>query len=813
MRLTSAFLVRVLFVLVVVWGSLITALLFLGPRFTTSPPVRVIPDAGFVVVCQPSQRVAAYQLGIPVFETWQLLDAVSSIADFMRARYARTVILFGLQPDSTDFAASLHQISPMFRVAFVYTGGSEMRADESGQLELLTRSPEIWRVGFFSPTVAGIFKPNEGFLLRNLKRSFQARPGKLSFLDGRFHVAIFSDEYSQSITAKLVAGACMLGGVVVHVVPATDKSLVPPLCSLVQQGQLNHLEQQTFMASMDVVFYVNSNEPYPMTVLESLSVGTPCICNNFSKVYDSDPFLQSSLVLAKLDAVHSIFNLLSNAKGNLARIMPSISRCLENNNKEARLLWGTFLNFALLPEYDLSFVDQSYPMIHPISNRVPFVPPDTKIVSLTSQLTICHVTTSFEYLAAFLSSSGNLSLNERHVLLVDMESATLPTTLLSVQSIYKLDTILQHFSVDEGLFRSMPVVPPALEKRFPFYHKSVQLAQAISYINSQERCHIVEFSDRGGLAYELLRDTKSYVGDSVVALRMIGPSSITHLASTALVEDTAKLNRDFTLTFLMEMFSIRQADFLIASAPQSLEFYQKFFNFSARTILDPILIDTPEVYLSSRSSFTRYVVYGPQSIIACTKYLISTAVKWINLDKVPVQFVFYGDNAMPECADRKCLQDLIPSTLSSRFSFLDISGKHQLGEAVANTRCLVIPYPIEPFITTEHEATLLRVPTIVPSVALFTNLRSTEQTFFFNLFDEESLILAFRNSYRDTKKIDAISSTLHSIPKTQYSQSIYQNMLAQGELSTTNTVVASRIHQLFEATVDPGTAQDPLPFY
>lgn len=827
-------------------------------------PTPVVPPARAVIVCHPHWRgirAASYQLGLPIYEAENLLSEYEGILEFMRVRNADTVVVNGIPDGFKEFAANLRRDAPSFRVSLVYHGSfsQHFTTSEGRLLDDVMHSKDVWRFGFLKPGMAQAMKAAGAPLgadvydLGNMKRSTPVRFGKLRLLDGRFHIGVFSDHSWIKNAINQIAGACMLKGAVVHItnIPEDAAPYLPRLCSevtIVQHGFMKHLDLQILLSSMDLTLYISLTECFPMLVLESISVGTPCLTSDTSVVYDKDPYLHEMLVISKHDDAGAIHQAISNVKSNLATIEKALPSCLDTINLLSRATWRTFLGGELPNPEDLSYIDQSYPFNHPmlLPGRPPLVPPlatspSASFYNFLGEHTSKNVTVCFATYELGRVTAGGMGvfldtivrelsrLGGRPVILADMPVDGVAAWKqlceqegLSMMTVYHLETVLSELAHYPRTY-PFPAIPSEMLEKLIYLKKSVQFAQALSFINEREGCDIIELFEYVGIGYELLRDRRAYLGydaDRVpIILRAHGSIGIIQLTSSAILGGAAPWDRETTLIHLMELMCMHRADLVLVSSPSMFELYTRFYFLPENRVkvfappLDSVIFHPAQVP-ATRSQFNIYLIYGRMHPVKGTALIIKTAVRWLTEDGISAKFLFVGINMYPDCPNRKCLLDLIPSNLMEHFTFLDFMDKRQVPEITSEIRCTIFGSVFETFSFAAYEMASLHLPAVIADIPAFKNLYQPTDAFFFDPFSSDSLLDALRASFSDSAKVDRLAKL--NIIKSSYDDIKEQYTALMNtpiNPDTNSATMSAKIHLLFQATVDTGKALEVLPFY
>jgi hypothetical protein len=131
-------------------------------------------------------------------------------------------------------------------------------------------------------------------------------------IDEPYRIGIWSvdNNWQKNLTSQLLAFAGDRRFQVYYT--ATDLALNSLVSTFavphvrVHEGPLPHAQLLSWMAKMDLNLYVTLSECSPMTPLESISLGVPCIVGPTTTFFDDSPLLRSTLVVPSPEDVGSI---------------------------------------------------------------------------------------------------------------------------------------------------------------------------------------------------------------------------------------------------------------------------------------------------------------------------------------------------------------------------------------------------------------------------------------------------------------------------------------------------------------------------
>lgn len=114
-------------------------------------------------------------------------------------------------------------------------------------------------------------------------------------------VGVFVEDVLRKNANTQFAAACMLKDAEVHVNEAPDPSYLPAAGRLAAHGRLPYDQFLLLLGEMDLNLYVSLSECYPMTVVESLIRGVPCLTSHTHEIFAHDAELGRALIVAALD--------------------------------------------------------------------------------------------------------------------------------------------------------------------------------------------------------------------------------------------------------------------------------------------------------------------------------------------------------------------------------------------------------------------------------------------------------------------------------------------------------------------------------
>ncbi|MCC8399491.1 MAG: glycosyltransferase [Rickettsia endosymbiont of Platyusa sonomae] len=106
--------------------------------------------------------------------------------------------------------------------------------------------------------------------------------------------------------------------------------------------QLPHQELIKLIANTNLTLYITNSECSPMIVLESLSLGVPCLVGPTADIYD-DQFLRDMLTVNRVDCPLTIFKAIEKVQQNIDIIRSKLPEFIRKYNKNALALKNSLL--------------------------------------------------------------------------------------------------------------------------------------------------------------------------------------------------------------------------------------------------------------------------------------------------------------------------------------------------------------------------------------------------------------------------------------------------------------------------------------
>lgn len=703
-------------------------------------------------------KAATLELRLPTLlvDDSMLGDAETkeNIVSFLLDRGTRLVAIHGVPPGGIEFASFLKQQIPSITIVFTWHGSftqHHTQKSESKTLHaLLTASSAgvVSRIGFLKEGMAR-FHTTMGYnadIVGNLQRPYALKFGKASVIDGRMHFGVFGrpDSWIKN-TINQVAAVCMFENSVLHVLDITEQAEVffSRNCHavVVKHGPIPQAMMPFFLGMMDINLYVSLTECFPMTVLQSVAAGTPCLTSMTSGVYDSDPTLKEILSVTRTDDAYGIFLKAAELRDNLDTVKPRLANFLKTSNDHWARQWSRFLDTSITEVFSPDIITEisaadSTAVLHAHS-------------SPQEKFKICFVTNEL----------GRVTPGGAGVLMdgvVREISAVIDVIVIADVSRGIADkwlALLRTENIVISFYLMDDLVPRA--SKLTCLSKSVRVASALKIVYQKERFHMVEGFDFFGMLYETLRGGYRYLPEHVTkAVRLHGTIQLIETAESVFVGGNVERSEDYYACNVMEQYAMTAADVLISNGRNIsllyLDFYPSLMSRQFVEIIPPvskIMASVSNSLVIDRSSSNRILVYGKQSLVKGSTLILDAAVRWLRESKEDAYFYFIGSNLMPNCADRICLLERIPDNLKSRFYFQNFIGKDELSTIAPTFRLGIFASIFETFCLAAHEVYALGVPLLVSDIAATRNFFVEPNVIFFNKFSVQAIFDAINVNY------------------------------------------------------------------
>lgn len=245
----------------------------------------------------------------------------------------KIVLVSGYTTGYNLLIEELHQLNPKLRIfvlihsAFIWL---DMYPAENRVFERfinLAKEGVIEKVGFCKQDLAEYFARqgvNSYFVMNRFypeKHTFKKLNPK------KINIGIFGqNQWHRNITNQAV-GALMIDGAKLHVNEIAkhfflDKERIKVYGILPKEEFLKIYQQ------IDINLYISLTDCFPMTVIESMQYGIPCLVSDTSAVYDFSPQLKKWLMVSAIDGPLKIAQQIKEVVENYPAIQDEIKKYL-----------------------------------------------------------------------------------------------------------------------------------------------------------------------------------------------------------------------------------------------------------------------------------------------------------------------------------------------------------------------------------------------------------------------------------------------------------------------------------------------------
>jgi hypothetical protein len=276
-----------------------------------------------------------------------------AVAKFLGDAGVRVVVFQGIPPGTYRLAAELRRALPRLRILCAFHGSSAQHSviqDESRLLDdilQLTGAGVFDGVGFLKEGMADVFKRlgQPAFRLRNKVRRRREAPTLKELTPGRVDIGVFvSNSWVKNLNTQVLA-AMGVPDAVAHVTEKPAAAYLDAFSSRIEiEGLLPHDRFLERLGDMHVNSYVSLTECYPMTVLESLELGVPCLTSHTAPLFDDAEYLFDALVVTRHDDAGAILSKLEGALADREQIVRRGHEHVKRLNAEADALWNEFVH-------------------------------------------------------------------------------------------------------------------------------------------------------------------------------------------------------------------------------------------------------------------------------------------------------------------------------------------------------------------------------------------------------------------------------------------------------------------------------------
>ncbi len=303
-------------------------------------------------VCNPrfagGVKSSTYSLCADVVEVSEMFDRVSArkVAEHIAAYRPAKLLVSGYSVGYDLLIDEIKKVAPETRI-FAYVHSAfiwfDTYMDENPVFyRFLEQESEglIEKIGFCKRDVSEYFRRlgHNSFFIMNRFELKSERHSRSD--DGTVRIGIWGANLWHRNILNQVIAALMVPGSEVHVNQMTPHDFLDK-GRIVVHGLLPKEEFAKVFSSMDINMYVSFTDCFPMTLVESMEQGIPCIASDTSDVYSFSPELKSSLVVSTIDGPigisEKIVHVLANygeVQDRIAAYLPVLSAEVEKSIEE-----------------------------------------------------------------------------------------------------------------------------------------------------------------------------------------------------------------------------------------------------------------------------------------------------------------------------------------------------------------------------------------------------------------------------------------------------------------------------------------------
>ncbi|KAI3637387.1 hypothetical protein MIR68_004036 [Amoeboaphelidium protococcarum] len=586
-------------------------------------------SAEIVNICHPEWhgiRQATYGQGYPVLEIPGLLNDLHEVRLmelFSSLSKLRTVIVNGIPHKMIEFAYILRHYMPNIQIIFIYHGSisqpfHEAEASLVNDMIIAAQEGVIDRVGVVKNGIENSFKamgvdvveiwnfPDMPIGLRSVNSVLNVRALTLmnstraitsvvafdpsvrnasklqyhtTYKGPRWNVGVFGSSWNHKNVFVQIMALCRIPNIKIHVL---EKPKLPYLehcqSEIISHGRfIPHEEFIQLIQSMDINLYVSLTECFPMTIIESITVGIPALTSATSPIYTLDPMLQQFLVINELDSPDYIAD--------------AVIRIMQNYGTITDLLWNymPYLHMKAREQMEIllySKADFNVPTVPTLDDSVKKADPKPE-QPVKKQQTVCLITDGvFPHVLSEVSVVAHSAVTQyvsdgfNVILLVIGNSFN--SNGKDGQSVPGKDRV-------QIVYLQRILEQSKLKFRDDLYNL---VAAGLQLLYQNTPFDIVEFPDTYGLAYEILhrqgdpelalkhclfyqsvkdylqncqQASSSFLSNVKVVIRSHGTIQMQHL-SAGHWDERRSLSMEHYQVYMKEQYSILTADTVIASS-------------------------------------------------------------------------------------------------------------------------------------------------------------------------------------------------------------------------------------------------------
>lgn len=662
------------------------------------------------------------------------------------------MIINGIPPNTVKFAKVLKERLPNVEILFIYHGSMsqpfhEAEAGLVNDMIKATKEGYVSRIGVVKNGMVESFKAFgiDAVEIWNFPEvSYVLRDGRLALDRSRVNIGVFGSSWVHKNVYAQVVALCGMPDVDLHVLKRPN---IPYLehcqANIVEHGAfLEHDQFVKLIGQMDITLYISLTECFPMTVVESISMGIPSITSSTSAVFSLDPILQDYLVVNELDSPDFI--------------AAKVKRLSANYNDIAFRLWNLIPYIEKKAERQLKiFVENaSYSDISSVNYAVPqrlkrndVITRKPVVAFYIENLFSTKAYSSIEFVM-YTVIKEMLEDGHKVIVLSDISDEEMSRWKSMVGERYQNSLFCFTLaSLSDRDFR----------RNDDNLRKSIKIANSFKEIYKKISFDFVEFVDREGLASDLLRKRDLYLPKNVlVSIRVFGSYQVLYDS----FHQSLKIEDDLKALFLREQYCLMNADLIVVHNQFQKNLLRLSFGIHPNLIhLSPILTDVVSTELEKITKSTQnvkssakkrsiFLVDASWNTFDSMKNMIEEFKNFLNVNKERyprVRFVFvcssvsYNKSVILENMIK--LEAMVPFTQKIHFEFhKDILDLKTFVLVAQNVRAVVAGQPCDDIGISTHIAGLLNVPLILPNSKLWHEYYNAgDSVAFYEPFDKDSL--------------------------------------------------------------------------
>lgn len=304
-----------------------------------------------VAVCHPRWRGirnSTYALTAHVIEASEIDSSADAerVASCILKKRPRKVLLSGYPRGYDLLAKTLKENDPAVRIFFLSHAPFTWYSDRPEETLWFQRmlgahmKGYIEKVGFCKRDPAQYFKERglNTYFVMNRPPAFDKFRHTLN--STCLNIGVWGSNMWHRNLLNQVLGGLTISDCVVHCNELPEYFFLDEN-RIRRHGILEREEYTTLMRSMDINLYVSFTDCFPMTLIESMAYGIPCLASDTSDVYRWSEYLKMNLLVSKIDSpiaigeqIRSVLDNYSTIQEEMALYVPILSVEIEKSIAE-----------------------------------------------------------------------------------------------------------------------------------------------------------------------------------------------------------------------------------------------------------------------------------------------------------------------------------------------------------------------------------------------------------------------------------------------------------------------------------------------